>query len=102
VDNVDSRNGMPAHIAHSPDYDGGGPVFDCQGSSELTWGGPLFGKQVALFSIDKNKVPSGGSEVSSQNGTPSGKPYVRLFELPSQSLLYQGSFVCSAQWSTHR
>ena len=41
VGNVDSRNDAPAHIAHSPDYDGGGPVFD---------------KQMALFSIVKVQV----------------------------------------------
>ena len=41
VGNVGRRVVSAAHIAHSPDYDGGGPVFD---------------KQMALFSIVKVQV----------------------------------------------
>ena len=64
VDNVDSRNDTPAHIAHRPDdYD-----YEVVPFSIIKWSpfqlsrfkrsaqnGPLFDQQMVPFSIDKNK-----------------------------------------------
>jgi len=59
---------MPAHTAHSP-YDGGGvalfsinkwPCFRLSEFMRADPNGPLFDKQVALFSVDKNTEGTAG------------------------------------------
>jgi hypothetical protein len=79
---MDSRNIPPAHTAHSPDDDGGGPVFDsqmvlfsigCQSSGEVS--------KVVLFSIIK-------------------WPYFRLTKTPKQrSGLMFSLFRCKLAWN---
>ena len=62
MDSVDSRKSTPAHTVHSPYDDGGAlfsinkwPYFRLSRFKRIDPNGPLFGKQVALFSVDKNR-----------------------------------------------